>query len=196
GNICSSCRMSKRVRMLLWSLERILPAANNAAILHLNRTNELGKALSQFGPVLETAYIPDQPTGVIVNGILNQDMACLTFDSNTFDVAIHSETLEHMADYERALLEVHRILHPGGCQVYSIPLIHNRSTRQRIKIDSSGKPVNLLPPSFHGNEAEFAVFWEFGGDFLAKRGELISEIHYDNYWFNRTVFTVIERKPA
>jgi hypothetical protein len=55
--------------------------------------------------------------------------------------------------------------------------------------------LHLLPPSYHGNEGEFPVVWEFGSDFFEQRKANITELHYDNYWQNKTVFTVIERKP-
>jgi len=57
-----------------------------------------------------------------------------------------------------------------------------------------GRVLHLLPPSYHGNEGEFPVVWEFGGDLFEQRKLHISELHYDNYWQNKTVFSVIERK--
>ena len=196
GNSCRNCRMSSRVRMLLWSLQRLLPAYQNPSILHLNQINEMSKPLSQAGTLTETAFSPKDPPGAIINGFSNQDMTSLTFGGNSFDLVVHSETLEHIENYELALRESHRVLKPGGYQVYTVPLIHNRRTRQRIKVEPSGEPVYLLPLSCHGNEGEYPVFWEFGGDFLKTRRQQIFEIHYDNFWFNRTVFTVIEQKRS
>jgi hypothetical protein len=59
---------------------------------------------------------------------------------------------------------------------------------------TDGTRLHLLPASYHGNEGEFPVVWEFGSDFLKQRKIHISELHYENYWRNKTVFTVIERK--
>jgi ubiquinone/menaquinone biosynthesis C-methylase UbiE len=121
-------------------------------------------------------------------------MTRLTFGNDCFDLVIHSETLEHLHDYELALSEVRRVLKPGGYQIYSIPLLHDRQTRRRISRDAAGKLIHLHPLSTHGLEEEYPVVWEFGGDFISNRRELIYEIHYDNYLQNKTVFTIVERK--
>ena len=194
GNRCGNCGMSKRVRMLLWSIRKRCPPGPGLRILHLNQTNALAAALQSLGSVTETLYRPDRPLGSRIDGRSNEDMCRLTFEEDRFDLAVHSETLEHLPDYGRALDEVRRVLKPGGFQVYTIPLLFSRATRQRMTLDVSGRLVSRLPPSFHGCDREFPVIWEFGGEYLRQRGGRISEIHFDNYWRNRTVFALIEGK--
>ncbi|MDE2964116.1 MAG: methyltransferase domain-containing protein [Acidobacteriota bacterium] len=196
GNCCRNCGMSKRVRMLLWSIRRRCPPGPELRILHLNQTNALAPALERLGSVTETVHRPDRPLGSQVDGRFNEDMSRLTFEGNRFDLAVHSETLEHLLDYGQALDEVRRVLKPGGIQVYTIPLLFSRVTRQRMTRDASGRLVSRLPPSFHGCDREFPVIWEFGGDYIRQRGARIREIHFDNYWRNRTVFTLIEGKEG
>ncbi len=180
--------------MLLWSIKRVVPEIRRLDVLHLNRTNGLTASLESARSLTETVYRPDYPAGEMVDGYANQDMAALTLEDNSFDLVIHSETLEHVHDYQRALSEARRVLKHGGYQVYTIPLLHRRTSRRRIAIDLSGRISHLLPPSFHGNEGEYPVVWEFGGDFLALRKPWIDQIHYDNYWRNPTIFTIIENK--
>ncbi len=194
GNCCGNCGMSKRVRMLLWSIRRRCPPGPELQILHLNQTNALAPALQNLGSVTETVHRSDRPPGSQVDGRINQDMSRLTFEDNRFDLAVHSETLEHLLEFDRALDEVRRVLKPGGIQVYTIPLLFSRVTRQRMTRDASGRLVSRLPPSFHGCDREFPVIWEFGGDYLRQRSTRIREIHFDNYWRNRTVFALIEGK--
>lgn len=194
GNCCGNCGMSKRVRMLLWSIRRRCPPGPELQILHLNQTNALAPALQNLGSVTETVHRSDRPPGSQVDGRINQDMSRLTFEDNRFDLAVHSETLEHLLEFDRALDEVRRVLKPGGIQVYTIPLLFSRVTRQRMTRDASGRLVSRLPPSFHGYDREFPVIWEFGGDYLRQRSARIREIHFDNYWRNRTVFALIEGK--
>ena len=45
----------------------------------------------------------------------------LPFAANTFDRIICSEVLEHIHDFEQALLEINRILKPGGKLAISVP---------------------------------------------------------------------------
>ncbi len=196
GNRCRQCGMSKRVRMLLWSVKKQCPAHAPLRILHLNQTNALGPALESLGSVTETVYQPDKPLGSRIGACFNEDMSRLSFEDNQFDLAIHSETLEHLQDYRRALAEVRRVLKPAGFQVYTIPLLLSRKTRQRMKLDPSGQLTPCLPVSFHGCNREFPVIWEFGGDFCRQRAHRIHEIHFDNYWSNRTVFALVEYKTG
>ncbi len=51
----------------------------------------------------------------------------------------------------------------------------------------------MLPPSYHGCEAEYLVLWEFGEDFLRHR-PAIEGVFYDDFAGNPTVFAVSERK--
>ncbi len=186
--------MSKRVRMLLWSIKKLCPLRPRLRILHLNQTNALRPALASLGSLTETVYQPDKPLGSRIGECFNEDMSQLSFEDNRFDLAIHSETLEHLHDYHRALAEVRRVLKPGGFQVYTIPLLFSRETKRRMDLDKSGRPIPCLPLSFHGCDQEFPVVWEFGGDFCQQRVRCINEIHFDNYWRNRTVFALIERR--
>ena len=193
GHACSSCQMSKRVRMLLWSIRKLfLPS--NLRVLHFNQINHLAPTLQTLGDITETCFQQELERGRAVGGLVNQDICELTFPNNHFDVALHSETLEHLLDFDKGLTEVTRVLKPGGLQIYTVPLRHGQMTRRRMQ-QEDGRLVQLLPASYHGNEGEFPVVWEFGSDFFDQRKAKISELHYDDYSRNKTVFTVIERKP-
>lgn len=182
--------------MLLWSLNKLYPSRGHLRILHLNQVNQLGSALREFGSVVETIYRDDAARGAQLGDFRNEDICGLTLGAEEFDIAVHSETLEHVIDFEKALAEVRRVLKPGGYQVYTVPLVHSRVTRQRLKREEDGSVVSLLPPSFHGNENEFPVVWEFGYDFLRRRSGQLAAIYYDNYWKNPAVFALVERKPS
>src|SRR5262249_28395524 len=49
------------------------------------------------------------------------DMQRLPFDAGSFDLVIHSDTLEHVADPVTALGECRRVLAPGGACLFTIP---------------------------------------------------------------------------
>ena len=196
GHICQGCQMSRRVRMLLWSIKKVYPSLKQLRVLHLNQTNHLSAALSGAAHLVETTYDSERAIGEETKGLINLDLCQLTLPDNSFDLVIHSETLEHVYDYEQALKEAERVLKPGGYQIYTVPLLHDRVTRQRIARGPHAELVHELPPSFHGEPGEYPVVWEFGGDFIRSRSGPMCQIQYDNYWLNRTVFTVVERKPA
>jgi len=186
--------MSKRVRMLLWSVKQLYPDLQQLHILHLNQINGLTPPLSIAAQLVETTYAPSHPLGANIGGSSNQDMTRLTFDDGLFDLVIHAETLEHPHNYEQALNEAQRVLKVGGYQVYSIPLLHGRRTRRRITLDEDGRTIDLLPRSYHGLSGEYPVVWEFGGDFIERRQHRIDRVHYDNFWRNKTIFAILEQK--
>ena len=116
-----------------------------------------------------TEYFDDQPFGTMVNGIRNENLEQLTFPDNSFDVIINSDVLEHVADIEKALSEIKRVLKPGGLHIFTIPVDHQlQRTTERAKL-IDGKTVHLLPPEIHGDtirDAGILAFRDFGVDVL------------------------------
>lgn len=86
------------------------------------------------------------------------DMTSLTFSPETFDLVIHSDTLEHVSNPERALAECRRVLCRDGKCIFTVPIIVDRMTRSRTG----------LSPSYHGQSGvpadDQVVFTEFGAD--------------------------------
>lgn len=87
------------------------------------------------------------------------DMQKMPYRSGTFDLVVHSDTLEHIPNPVAALSECLRVLKPGGFCCFTIPIVVGRLTRSRSKLDSS----------YHGgendNKADFLVQTEYGSDF-------------------------------
>jgi SAM-dependent methyltransferase len=86
------------------------------------------------------------------------DMHAMPFEDGSFDVVVHSDTLEHIPNPIHALQECRRILSPRGALCFTVPIIVGRLSRQR----------EGLPKSYHGNPAEsgddYVVYTEYGAD--------------------------------
>jgi SAM-dependent methyltransferase len=86
------------------------------------------------------------------------DMHALPYPDGNFDLVIHSDTLEHVAQPIRALSECYRVLRAGGSLCFTVPTIIGRLTRSRAG----------LAKSFHGSAAtgsdDYVVHTEFGAD--------------------------------
>jgi SAM-dependent methyltransferase len=86
------------------------------------------------------------------------DMTNLSFEADSFDVVIHSDTLEHVPNPERGLSECRRVLRSNGKCIFTVPIIVNRTTRSRTG----------LTPSYHGQSGvpadDQVVCTEFGAD--------------------------------
>ncbi|MDX1968379.1 MAG: methyltransferase domain-containing protein [Planctomycetaceae bacterium] len=85
------------------------------------------------------------------------DLQRLPFADASFDVVIHSDTLEHIPDPLLALQECRRVLAPGGRCLLTVPLLTTRMSRS-----CAGRV-----PSYHGDvshPADCRVHTEFGAD--------------------------------
>jgi SAM-dependent methyltransferase len=86
------------------------------------------------------------------------DMTSLPFPEGSFDLVVHSDTLEHVPNPMKGLEECLRILAPNGALAFTVPVIVGRLSRDR----------SFLPPSYHGQEGSLdpgmLVHTEFGAD--------------------------------
>lgn len=86
------------------------------------------------------------------------DMLNLDIESESFDLVIHSDTLEHVPNPVIGLAECRRVLRNNGMCIFTVPIIVDRMTRSRIG----------LVPSYHGQSGvpaeDQVVCTEFGVD--------------------------------
>jgi SAM-dependent methyltransferase len=86
------------------------------------------------------------------------DMTNLPYENDSFDLVIHSDTLEHINVPTAGLRECYRVLKHGGFCCFTVPLVVDRLSRSR----------NDLPPSYHSSpgqpQAYNLVYTEFGSD--------------------------------
>jgi SAM-dependent methyltransferase len=120
-------------------------AARTCEILEINEAGSLTNILSLL-PGHQLVRYPDC------------DMMALPFECGSFDLVVHSDTLEHVPDSSRGLRECRRVLRPGGACIFTVPVVVGRLTRSR----------KGLPLSVHGSEgctdASLMVHTEFGAD--------------------------------
>jgi len=127
------------------SLDAFCKEFNDLRILEINRAGNLTSFLSNL-PMHKLVEYPEF------------DMQNLNIESESVDLVIHSDTLEHVPNPARALSECRRILRGNGKCVFTVPIIVDRVTRSRVG----------LAPSYHGQSgvpANDQVVWtEFGSD--------------------------------
>jgi len=86
------------------------------------------------------------------------DMMKATLPSMSFDLVVHSDTLEHVADPLAGLRECRRLIDEGGAVIFTVPTVIGRLSRSRAG----------LPASYHGHadsaDPTMHVHTEFGSD--------------------------------
>jgi SAM-dependent methyltransferase len=154
GKRCAACGSNLRsqalARTIMDALGIAAPlgqsiAGSAARILELNEAGTLH-------PVLARA-----PNATLA-GYPEVDMQALPYPDASFDLVVHSDTLEHVPQPLRALAECHRVLRPGGRLCYTVPVIVERLSRRR----------DGLAPSYHGapgdGRDDHLVISEYGAD--------------------------------
>ena len=86
------------------------------------------------------------------------NMTDLTIESSSYDLVVHSDTLEHIDNPIQALSECRRILSPNGRCIFTVPMIVDRLSRSREGLAKSyhGEMEKCLP--------DHIVHTEFGAD--------------------------------
>lgn len=125
-------------------------------ILNTSPLGESYRLLSKLSGCVGCEYFPDVLSGEMTeNGILCVDLTNIPFPSNTFDLVITEEVLEHISDLEQALSEISRVLKPGGVHIFTIPVCETILTR-------SISDLNVTHPAAFDGDSK--VFHEFGLD--------------------------------
>jgi len=139
--------------------------AKKLRVLEINEVGGLSPILSKL-PLHKIVRYPDS------------DMTKLDLTSNTYDLVLHSDTLEHIPDPIDGLSECLRVLVNGGLCIFTIPIIIGRLSRSRIGMKNS----------YHGNpeqsDGDYIVHTEFGADmwtYVIKAGFSAARIHSFEY---------------
>ncbi len=156
GTHCVKCNANLRIialgQAIQDALPTTLPLCDYAAI-----ADPEVKVLDINGCVGLSAALQRMP-GYLLANFPEVDMCAMPFADGSFDLVVHSDTLEHVPDPLRGLQECYRILKPGGRLCFTIPIVVGRMTRDRAN----------LPKSYHGNPQtrtdDFIVQTEFGAD--------------------------------
>jgi SAM-dependent methyltransferase len=106
-------------------------AARPIRILEINEAGTLSRFLSRM-PGHRFACYPEV------------DMQAMPFPDGSFDLVVHSDTLEHVPEPGRALAECARVLRPDGALCFTVPVLPGRLSLSRAGLASlyHGDPAN------------------------------------------------------
>lgn len=157
GQRCATCGASLRSRALAMAILRTLGARGPLTAFVRSVRGRLLRVLEVNGAG-ELSPVFARKRRHELRSYPELDMMAMNLPDDTYDLVIHSDTLEHIPDPVKGLSECLRVLKPGGACCFTVPTIVGRLTRSR----------DGLPPSYHGNESErpddYLVRTEYGAD--------------------------------
>ena len=121
GLRCTACGASLRSMALAWALVSAFQGSGTledfmsgpGALLRILEVNEAGTL---------TPYLSRSPGHRLVRHP-DVDLQALPFPDGSFDLVVHSDTLEHVERPVRALTECKRVLAAGGFCAFTIPVL-------------------------------------------------------------------------
>jgi hypothetical protein len=143
------------------------------ALWHTAARGPVARALTHAASIVVTEFFDDVPSGATRDGILCQDVQAPTFDDGRFDLVITEDVLEHVPDWREALRQIHRVLKPGGCHVFTVPYRADQRTRTLFERRGGGwQPIG--PVEYHEDpiRGRIATYTRFGSDFADEMSRL------------------------
>lgn len=99
-------------------------------------------------------YFPDGVKGANWQRVRHEDMLALSFADNAFDVAIVNDIFEHVPDIDRCLVELARVVRPGGRLITTFPFNSNsQDSVIKARLTENGVE-HLTEPEYHGNPVD------------------------------------------
>lgn len=193
GEICLACGGSIRGRqigsaLVYWinrtmgtDFQNVRTAFRDVKVrsLRIAEINSCGGVHKILNALPNVSYSEFEPQD---KSIRHENLLGLTYGDASFDIVLHSDTLEHVPDIDRALSEIKRILKPGGAMIFSIPIVRDgRDTLVRAKLEN-GEIRHFSAASYHGGSyqktSQYLVCYEFGDDFIdvLKKHEFTVEV--------------------
>jgi len=156
--LCSGCGSIPRERALFKVIKDYYP---NYRDLVIHETSPGGRGASiKLGKecVHYTAsqYFPNiKPGSIHPSGYRCENLECLTFPDNFFDVFVSQDVMEHIFDPEKAFKEIARVLKPGGAHIFTVPIINKaRKSERWASMGMNGEITYHHEAEYHGNPVD------------------------------------------
>ena len=165
---CRACGATMRHRTLATMLLRALSArsgrtipkitevrAQDLAGLHVLDTDAfspISRRLKQWPGYFISSFRPDLPFDTEIEPCyVNVNLEHMGFETDSFDIVMTSDVMEHVRGIENAHDEIARILRTGGQYIFTVPY-DPAIAGHKILVDTSGEQdVTLEEPHYHGD---------------------------------------------
>lgn len=171
---CTSCWSIPRQRAIINALNKFNSNWREAKI---HESSPIG-ASSEFirrtcSNYTYSQYFPSENSGELVffdeQNILNENLECMSFHDNEFDIFITQDVFEHIFNPEMAFKEIARVLKPGGMHIFTVPWYPTLAVSVCRAKWEDGEIGYLQSPVYHGNPVSdngSLVTYDYGLDFI------------------------------
>jgi len=136
--------------------------------------------------VQTSAFRPHEPLGKRLGPkTTNQNLEKLTFPSDSFDIVITSDVMEHVRLDDLAHREIERVLKPGGVYLFTVPHFRHRETLVRVEVTDPADPSTdrfLTEKEYHGDanaeDGQALSYRAYGTDLDTRLQALGFEVDY------------------
>jgi hypothetical protein len=149
---CPACHCTDRDRHLWLYLRAagVLQAIPGARVLHMAPELHLEQLIGALGP---SHYVRGDLHPMRA-GHVRLDIHQIPFGEGEFDLIICNHVLEHVAEPQRALAELHRCLTPAGLLIAQTPY----SSRLKTTFEVEGSVTPEFAHQFYGQEDHVRLF--------------------------------------
>lgn len=164
--LCYFCNSTNRQRQIAFSVLNKINLSKNKIFGSLSSVPDLGDFViyntESNGPVHNELsknknYICSEyfgnnyKSGESVNGVLNEDLMNLSFESESINLIISSDVFEHIPDPYKAHEEVYRVLKKGGSHVFTVPFSQGGFLDEKFAEIINNEIVYYKEPVYHGD---------------------------------------------
>lgn len=173
---CVNCLSNSRKRHVAKVLSKILNVQSIAetspdqpiSIYNTDIGDCFDKFLSKNKLYNKSSFFPELKSGTMISERAScQNIECMSYEDEKFDIVITEDVLEHVRHYEDALHEIKRVLKPGGVHVFTVPINLEKSTLTKVKVIGD-RDIFLEPPEYHGGprRKNILVYRIYGSDLI------------------------------
>jgi len=124
-------------------------------------------------------FFPGAKPGEIIGGIANEDVQNLSFANSSLDLITSNQVFEHVPDDIKGYSECYRVLKPGGCLIFSIPLYDILETEKLAEI-ADGVVTYFSEPEYHDSRStgpkSILTFWHHSMNDICER---VSQVGFE-----------------
>lgn len=167
---CPGCLSQPRQRLFAFYWKNEVKIDKKHKLLHISPSPCEEQLLREKNDHIDYLSIDIDPEV----GMENQDLTCLTYANESFDIILCFHVLEHIKEDKKAISEIYRVLKKDGTAMIMVPL--NRWSDETFEDPTITSPRERMKAYWHWDHLRL-----YGNDFINRLNEPGFNVVMDNY---------------